>query len=199
MATIVRLLEMDEGKIIIDHVDIATVPRETLRQRLVSLPQDALILAGSVKLNVDPEGQCTDEAVSAALDRVGLGDLTQSRGIMADVTATSLSRGQQQQLALARALLKRQVSGSTILLLDEATSNLDANTDEVLQRILRDEFAECTRITVAHRIDTIMDSDMIIVMDSGHIVEVGPPGDLMDRKSGWFAELARAKGPGVSD
>ncbi|KAK2591920.1 hypothetical protein QQS21_010394 [Conoideocrella luteorostrata] len=194
VATIARLLEIDEGKIIIDNVDIATVPRETLRQRLVSLPQDPLILAGSVRLNVDPEAQCTDEAVSAALDRVGLGDLAQSRGIMADVTATSISRGQQQQLALARALLKRQISGSTILLLDEATSNLDADTDAVLQRILREDFAECTRLTVAHRIDTIMDSDVIIVMDSGSIVEVGPPGDLMVKGSGWFAELAKTKG-----
>ncbi|OTB09170.1 hypothetical protein M426DRAFT_7187 [Hypoxylon sp. CI-4A] len=194
VATIARLLEIESGVISIDDTDIATVPRETIRQRLISLPQDPLILAGSVRLNVDPEGQATDEQVSAALNLVGLGDVVESRGgILADITANSLSRGQQQLLALARAVVKRQVCGSTILLLDEATSNVDADTDAILQRILRESFAGCTRITVAHRIDTIMDSDLIVVMDSGSIVEAGPPGDLMRKTDGWFAKLVQAK------
>ncbi|KAL3958373.1 hypothetical protein ACCO45_006535 [Purpureocillium lilacinum] len=113
VATLVRLLEMDSGSIFIDGVDIATVPRETIRERLVSLPQDPLVLNGSVRLNVDPEERSTEEAVATALHRVGLGDLAQSRGIMADITATSLSRGQQQLLALARAVVKKQACGST--------------------------------------------------------------------------------------
>lgn len=193
MATIVRLLEIDSGIILIDNIDIATVPRETIRQRLISLPQDPLILAGSVRLNVDPEERATDEEVSTGLDRVGLSDLVESRGgIVADITATSLSRGQQQLLALARAVVKKQVCGSTILLLDEATSNVDADTDAILQRILRESFAGCTKITVAHRIDTIMDSDVIVVMDSGSIVEVGAPGDLMNKEDGWFTKLVKA-------
>lgn len=198
MATIARLLELSSGKILIDNVDIATVPRETLRQRLVSIPQDALILAGSMRLNVDPEGRGSDEAVLAALDRVGLGGMARSRGIYSDITATSLSRGEQQQLALARALLKMQTFQCKILLLDEATSNLDADTDAIIQRILREDFAQCTRIAVAHRINTIMDSDVVIIMDSGSIVEAGAPGDLI-QKSGWFAELAKGKNRGTED
>ena len=193
MATLVRLLEMDSGSIFIDGVDIATVPRETIRERLVSLPQDSLVLNGSVRLNVDPEERSTEEAVATALDRVGLGDLAQSRGIMADITATSLSRGQQQLLALARAVVKKQACGSTILLLDEATSNVDAETDAVLQRVLREDFSGCTRVAVAHRIDTIMDSDVVVVMDSGRIVEVGAPADLLRNEEGWFSQLAKSK------
>ncbi|UNI23117.1 hypothetical protein JDV02_008955 [Purpureocillium takamizusanense] len=193
VATLVRLLEMDSGSIFIDGVDVATVPRETIRERLVSLPQDPLVLNGSVRLNVDPEERSTDEAVATALDRVGLGDFAQSRGIMADITATSLSRGEQQLLALARAVVKKQACGSTILLLDEATSNVDAETDAVLQRILREDFSGCTRVAVAHRIETIMDSDVIVVMDSGRIVEVGAPSDLLHKEDGWFAQLAGSK------
>ena len=193
MATLVRLLEMDSGSIVIDDVDIATVPRETIRERLVSLPQDPLVLNGSVRLNVDPEERSTEEAVATALDRVGLGDLAQSRGIMADITATSLSRGQQQLLALARAVVKKQACGSTILLLDEATSNVDAETDAVLQRVLREDFSGCTRVAVAHRIHTIMDSDVIVVMDSGRIVEVGSPAELLRNEEGWFSQLAKSK------
>jgi len=184
---------MDSGSIVIDDVDIATVPRETIRERLVSLPQDSLVLNGSVRLNVDPEERSTEEAVATALDRVGLGDLAQSRGIMADITATSLSRGQQQLLALARAVVKKQACGSTILLLDEATSNVDAETDAVLQRVLREDFSGCTRVAVAHRIDTIMDSDVVVVMDSGRIVEVGAPADLLRNEEGWFSQLAKSK------
>ena len=184
---------MDSGSIVIDDVDIATVPRETIRERLVSLPQDPLVLNGSVRLNVDPEERSTEEAVATALDRVGLGDLAQSRGIMADITATSLSRGQQQLLALARAVVKKQACGSTILLLDEATSNVDAETDAVLQRVLREDFSGCTRVAVAHRIDTIMDSDVVVVMDSGRIVEVGAPADLLRNEEGWFSQLTKSK------
>ncbi|PHH93023.1 hypothetical protein CDD83_2133 [Cordyceps sp. RAO-2017] len=190
VATIVRLLEIDSGSILIDGVDVATVPRDVIRERLVSLPQDPLVLAGSIRLNVDPEGRSTDEAVASALARVGLGFLAESRGVTADITAASLSRGQQQLLALARALVKKQLYGSTVLLLDEATSNVDADTDAVLQRVLRDDFAGCTRLAVAHRIDTIMDSDSVVVMDAGRVVEHGAPADLLAKQGGWFAELA---------
>ncbi|RDA86714.1 hypothetical protein CP532_4180 [Ophiocordyceps camponoti-leonardi (nom. inval.)] len=190
VATMVRLLELDSGSIVIDGVDLATVPREVIRERLVSLPQDPLVLAGSIRLNVDPESRSTDEAVASALTRVGLGFLAESRGIASDITATSLSRGQQQLLALARALVKKQIYGSTILLLDEATSNVDAETDAVLQRVLRQDFAGCSRLTVAHRVDTIMDSDVVVVMDASRIVEVGAPDELLAKPGGWFAGLA---------
>ncbi|PHH63516.1 hypothetical protein CDD81_5797 [Ophiocordyceps australis] len=193
LASLARLLEIDQGVIIFDGVDIATVPRETIRERLLILPQDPLILSGSVRLNVDPEGRSSDEAIKAALDRVGLWTLVESRGLDVDIANSSLSRGQQQLLALARAVVKKQACDSRILLLDEATSNVDADTDAVLQRVVREDFAGCTRVTVAHRIDTIMDSDVIVVMDGGSVVEIGIPAELKAKAGGWFAELIKAK------
>lgn len=180
---------MGSGSIVVDGVDLATAPRETTRERLVAIPQDPLVLAGTLRLNVDPTAAHTDAAVAEALERVGLrGVLPAGRGgLDADVAASSLSRGQQQLLALARALLR----GGRILLLDEPTSNVDGGTDAVMQRVLGEEFGDCTVLTVAHRLDTIVGSDVVAVMDGGRLVEVGAPAELLRKEGGWFAELAR--------
>lgn len=103
-----------------------------------------------------------------------------------------LSQGQQQLFSLARALLMRSSRGRVVLL-DEATSNVDAETDRLMQALVREEFREHTVITVAHRLETVMDSDVVLVMDGGRLVEAGPPGELVEREGGWFRGLARGK------
>ena len=109
-----------------------------------------------------------------------------------------LSKGQQQLLALARLLLKKQSGegGGKILLLDEATSNVDRETDRVLQRVIGEEFRGWTVLAVAHRVGTVVDADVVVVMEGGRVVEVGMPEELMRKEGGWFAGLLKASGRG---
>ncbi len=187
VATLLRLLEIDNGRITIDGVDISTIPRDIIRQRLVTLPQDPLILVGTVRFNSDPLGRATDEAIISALTDVGLWPALQERGgLDAEVTATSLSKGQQQLFALARAMLQN----AKVMLLDEPTSNIDPETDATIQRLLKERCAGCTVLTVAHRMDTILDSDIIVVLDEGKVTEFGSPQELLAR-NGRFAMLVR--------
>lgn len=169
---------------------------DTLRERLFVIPQESLTFSSTLRRNLDPQNTATDAALTTVLIRVGLHDLlAASRGLDAHVTATTLSAGQQQLLALARLLLKKGTGTKGkdrgVLLLDEATSHVDQAAETVLQRIVREEFAGFTVIAVAHRLNTILDSDVVIVMDAGRVVEVGPPGELIE-KGQWFAQLVRA-------
>ncbi|KAF3026419.1 hypothetical protein E8E14_010909 [Neopestalotiopsis sp. 37M] len=196
VSTLVRLLKVNIGTILIDNIDLATMSGDTLRERLFVIPQESLTLSSTLRRNLDPQNTATDADLTTALVRVGLHDLLAvSRGLDADVSATTLSAGQQQLLALARLLLKKGMGMERkdrgILLLDEATSHVDQEAERVLQRVVREEFAGFTVIAVAHRLNTILDSDVVIVMDAGMIVEVGPPRELIE-KGQWFAQLVQA-------
>ncbi|KAH8885459.1 putative ATP-binding cassette transporter [Thozetella sp. PMI_491] len=187
VATLLRLLEIDAGSVFIDNLDLASMPRDTIRERLVTLPQDPLILVGSVRFNVDPHGKAIDEAIVETLSDVGLWSALQERGgLDTDITSASLSKGQQQLLALARAMLDK----GKILLLDEPTSNIDPETDATIQRLLKEKCADCTVLTVAHRMDTILGSDVVLVLEAGRIVEFGAPQELL-QAGGQFAALVR--------
>lgn len=200
MGAILGLLDIQSGRIIIDDIDLSATSRDTTRERLLVLPQEPLILAGSVRFNVDPHGSSDDAAITPILERVRLRDLLigqhGARGLDTLLTTSSLSKGERQLLALARLLLRLKRhrhagAGGAVVLLDEPTSDLDAQTDAVVQRVLREELAGATTVTVAHRLATIMDSDLIVVMDAGRVVEVGEPGELLRREpSGWLARLA---------
>ncbi len=140
MGTLLRLLEIQNGSISVDGLDISTIPRDTIRERFVTLPQDPLILFGSARQNLDPLGIASDDAIIKVLELVGMWDqVLESRGgLDAEITASSLSRGQQLLLALARAILKMRTGGHRVLLLDEPTSSVDADTDEMVQRVIRE-------------------------------------------------------------
>jgi ABC-type multidrug transport system fused ATPase/permease subunit len=186
LSALLRILDLDSGTITIDGLDLQIIPREIIRSRLVTIPQDPFILSGSVRLNIDPTSSASDDLIITALTKVGLWSILSERGgLDAEMTANPLSQGQQQIFCLARAMLR---TGGKILVLDEATSNVDAETDQLMQRLIREEFAGYTIITVAHRLDTVLDSDRIVVLDSGTIVEVGSPSELLSRASA-FREL----------
>ncbi|KYK57921.1 hypothetical protein DCS_04934 [Drechmeria coniospora] len=196
IATLVRLLEINSGIVTIDGLDLATLPRNVVRERLVVVPQDAPVLVGTLRFNVDPNQAHNDAAIVHSLDRVGLWTYFRNDGgLDSEMRPGSLSHGQRQLLALARAMLKK----GKVLLLDEPTSSVDADMDALMQQIIREEFKECTVITVAHRINTIFPgSDMIIVMDEGSIVEAGPPEELLARQ-GRFAQLIESRpNPGMA-
>ncbi|EAW10759.1 ATP-binding cassette transporter [Aspergillus clavatus NRRL 1] len=187
------MIELHRGSIAVDGVDLRSISRKTVRTRLIAIPQDPFLLPGTVRFNAAPGGSdsvADDSHIIAALAKVGLWPHVQNcGGLDADIDALALSHGQQQLFCLARAMLRR----GTILVLDEATSNVDWATDELMQRVIRAEFADKTIITVAHRLRTILYSDVVVVLGDGQILEAGHPGELLAR-AGPFRELCGAQG-----
>ncbi|CAL5344078.1 unnamed protein product [Camellia sinensis] len=156
-----RLVEPAGGKIVIEEIDIFTLGLHDLRSRFGIIPQDPTLFNGTGRYNLDPLGQHTDQEKEAGLDSMGDG--------------SNSSMGQRQLFCLGRALLRR----SKILVLDEVTASIDNATDLILQRTIRIEFADCTVITVAHRIPTVMDSTMVLAISDGKLVEYDEPLKLM--------------------
>ncbi|CAN9446968.1 unnamed protein product [Alternaria alternata] len=190
-----RMVELSSGSITIDSVPLTRIPRQTIRSRLIGLPQDAYLLPGSVRLNADPLKESDDKAIMAALKDVQLWDTIVAKGdaekyghpLDVEVEDLHFSHGQRQLFCLARAMLKKDKS--TVVVMDEATSNLDAASDAHVQRLLRSRFPHHTLITVAHKLDTILDFDKVVVMNKGQLVEYGCPHKLLDRQGSWFKSL----------
>ena len=176
-----RLAEVESGNILIDNLSIDSVPRTTVRQRVVTVPQDPLLLPGTVRYNADPCSKHPDAAVITALDDVGLLTVIKSAegGLDASIDSLSLSRGQQQLFCLARALL----GDSRIVVLDEMTSSVDVETEERMMSLVAEKFADRTILAIAHHLHTIRDFDMIVVLDHGRVVETGSPDELLSRES----------------
>jgi ABC-type multidrug transport system fused ATPase/permease subunit len=186
-----RLVEASAGVIEIDGVDIRGLDLSELRARIAIIPQEPVLFRGSVRKNLDPFGLHDDARLWDALRRAEL-DAAVKRlplGLDTDVHegGSNFSVGQRQLLCLARAILKR----GRILLLDEATASVDVATDELIQRAIRAEFEGATVITIAHRLNTVMDCDRIMVLDGGRLVEFDRPSALQRRHGGAFAALVR--------
>lgn len=188
--TLFRILNTSNGRITVDGVDISTLPRQEVRRRIVGVPQHPFLLKGSVRLNINPyaDSSISDETIRAALRNVQVLDLVDKNGgLDADVDDLNLSVGQKQLFCLARAMVRP----GRVVVLDEATSSLDAKTEETIQRLIRRKFAGHTVLAVAHRLETIMDFDRVVVMDRGKVVEVGHPWELKDAEDSWFGRLWR--------
>ncbi|KAF1848738.1 P-loop containing nucleoside triphosphate hydrolase protein [Cucurbitaria berberidis CBS 394.84] len=200
-----RMIELSAGSITIDSLPLHRVPRQTIRSRLIGLPQDAYLLPGSVRLNADPLKQSHDKAIMQALKDVQLWDVIVAKGdveryahpLDVEVEDLHFSHGQRQLFCLARALLRREKA--SVVVLDEATSNLDHATDSHVQRLLRSKFPSHTLIAVAHKLDTVLDFDKVVVMNQGQLVEYGEPYKLLERQGSWFKslyeEVNRIEGP----
>ncbi|KAG9248121.1 P-loop containing nucleoside triphosphate hydrolase protein [Calycina marina] len=183
-----RLMEMVDGTITIDGVDISKIPRQVLRSRLVALPQEPFFWADTVRRNIDPNGEYSDVYLLATIERVQLRKVIETKGgLDAIMDSELLSQGQRQLLCLARAMLRN----STVLVLDEATSSVDVKTNEVIQRIIREEFKDYTIIAVAHQLNTIVDFDKVAVLDAGRLIEFDAPMKLL-RQQSMFRELWEA-------
>ncbi|XP_053667657.1 ATP-binding cassette sub-family C member 4-like [Anopheles marshallii] len=185
-----------EGDILIDGTDTANVPLETLRSHISIIPQDPVLFSGTLRRNLDPFETYADEALWRALELVELRELASESsaglGLQAYVAAggQNFSVGQRQLLCLARAILR----GNRILVLDEATANVDPDTDRLIQRTIREQFVNCTVLTIAHRLNTIMDYDRVLVMSEGTSVEFGRPVELLERTDGAFRSIVLATG-----
>lgn len=183
-----RIIDTQEGRIRVDGVDISTLPRKDIRRCIVGVPQHAFLLRGSVRTNINPTGDASDEDINLALRCVGVMDMiSRNGGLDSDADNLHLSAGQKQLFCLARALLRP----SRVVVLDEATSSIDARTEEAIQRLIRRKFAAHTVVAVAHRLETIMDFDRVVVMDRGRVVEMGKPWELKASEKSWFKDLWR--------
>ncbi|XP_063922484.1 multidrug resistance-associated protein 1 isoform X3 [Zophobas morio] len=189
-----RIIEAAEGEILIDGVNIAGLGLHTLRSRLTIIPQDAVLFSGSLRMNLDPFDKHTDEEVWTALEHAHLKSFVKglTAGLYHEVSegGENLSVGQRQLICLSRALLRK----TKVLVLDEATAAVDLETDDLIQRTIRSEFKDCTVLTIAHRLNTIMDSDRVIVLDQGKIVEFDSPPNLLKQHQSVFHSMCKDAG-----
>ncbi|XP_054797747.1 ABC transporter C family member 3-like [Prosopis cineraria] len=187
--TLFRLIEPTYGRILIDGIGIASIGLHDLRSRLSIIPQDPTMFQGTVRSNLDPLEEYTDEQIWEALDMCQLGDEVRKKEGKLDSIVTengeNWSMGQRQLVCLGRILLKR----SKILVLDEATASVDTATDNIIQQTLKHHFSECTVITIAHRITSILDSGMVLVLNQGLIEEYDSPKRLLKNKYSSLAQL----------
>uniref|UniRef100_A0A2K6UXV0 Multidrug resistance-associated protein 1 n=1 Tax=Saimiri boliviensis boliviensis TaxID=39432 RepID=A0A2K6UXV0_SAIBB len=188
-----RINESAEGEIIIDDINIAKIGLHNLRFRITIIPQDPVLFSGSLRMNLDPFSQYSDEEVWTSLELAHLKDFVSALPDKLDHECTeggeNLSVGQRQLVCLARALLRK----TKILVLDEATAAVDLETDDLIQSTIRTQFEGCTVLTIAHRLNTIMDYTRVIVLDKGEIREYGAPSDLLQQR-GLFYSMAKDAG-----
>ena len=175
-----RMIETTSGSIMIDGIDISTIPRSTLRERILCVPQSPEMFPGTIRENLDPFNKHSDENITSVLQRVGLWPVIEARGGLEADASTPLSAGEQQVFALAYALLRRAGLGGDggILVLDEFSASVDIETERSIMKIVETEFSSWTVVSVAHRLETIKDYDLVLVMDSGRVVEMGRPDGL---------------------
>jgi ATP-binding cassette subfamily C (CFTR/MRP) protein 4 len=197
--TLFRLLESEEGTISIDGVDISKVGLHRLRTKISVIPQSPTLFSGcSVRENLDLFGIHSDDAIQKALKDAHMGEAMESlpKGFHSMVSegGSNFSVGQRQLLCLARAILSK----NKLLVLDEATASVDRRTDQMLHDSLHDSFAGATILAVAHRLDTVIDHDYILVLGSGKLLEFGAPADLI-RSGGAFSKMVEDTGDTMSE
>lgn len=183
-----RMVELKAGRILLDGVDSQLVGLEELRSRLAIIPQDPFLFSGSIRENLDPQGKRTDAELHEVLEQCHLRDaVTQMGGLDSELgeRGKSLSVGQRQLVCLARALLTQ----AKVLCIDEATASVDQKTDQLLQQTIRQRFADKTVLTIAHRLNTILDSDRVLVMQAGRVVELDSPAYLSKKDGSLFQRL----------
>ncbi|XP_030687367.1 ATP-binding cassette sub-family C member 8 isoform X3 [Globicephala melas] len=187
-----RMVDMFEGRIIIDGIDIAKLPLHTLRSRLSIILQDPVLFSGTIRFNLDPEKKCSDSTLWEALEIAQLKLVVKALpgGLDAIITegGENFSQGQRQLFCLARAFVRK----TSIFIMDEATASIDMATENILQKVVMTAFADRTVVTIAHRVHTILSADLVIVLKRGAILEFDKPEKLLSQKDSVFASFVRA-------
>ncbi|CAE7837175.1 ABCC9, partial [Symbiodinium sp. KB8] len=191
ISALFRLADVQEGTITIDGVDINQLHLRELRSRLAIIPQEPTLFSGTLLQNLDPFNQYSDQEIMNILDHVALGEAVRKAegGLETHVSegGENWSTGQRQLICMARALLRR----CKIVVLDEATAGCDVETDAILQvmPLFLVEFKDCTVLTIAHRLHTIIDSDRILVLERGRVAEFDSPSNLLNTPDSLFKRL----------
>ncbi|XP_077294803.1 putative multidrug resistance-associated protein lethal(2)03659 [Arctopsyche grandis] len=188
-----------EGTIDIDGVDTGEIGLHDLRSKLSIIPQEPVLFSGTMRKNLDPFDEYSDEILWEALEEVELKDAVTdlAGGLNSKMSegGSNFSVGQRQLVCLARALIRK----NRVLVLDEATANVDPQTDGLIQTTIRNKFADCTVLTIAHRLHTVMDSDKVLVMDAGTAVEFDHPHILLQNEDGVFRSMVNQTGKTMSE
>lgn len=184
-----RLYEIN-GQIIIDDQDINDLNVKYLRTNLSIIPQAPVLFTGTLRSNLDPNDEYTDEILWKALEAVNIRNIINDLNTKIEEGGSNYSIGQKQLLCLARALLKK----NKILILDEATANVDTKTDALIQKTIAQQFTEFTIITIAHRLDTVMNYDKILVLDKGCLIEYDTTKNLLKDRNSRFYGMAKSAG-----
>ncbi|XP_036376335.1 ATP-binding cassette sub-family C member 9 isoform X2 [Megalops cyprinoides] len=186
-----NMVDMFEGKIVIDGIDICKLPLQTLRSRLSIILQDPILFSGSIRFNLDPERKCTDEGLWEALEIAQLKNMVKALpgGLDAMVTegGENFSVGQRQLFCLARAFVRK----SSILIMDEATASIDMATENILQKVVMTAFADRTVVTIAHLVSSITEAEQVLVFSSGILVECDSALNLLAQEDSLFSVLVR--------
>ncbi|KAK3096260.1 hypothetical protein FSP39_025059 [Pinctada imbricata] len=181
-----RLVELESGYIKIDGIDLSTIGLEDLRSKLAIIPQDPILFIGTIRYNLDPFNYHTDEELWKALEKCHIKDMVASLDGKLDTAVVengeNFSVGERQLMCLARALLRH----SKILMLDEATAAIDTETDSLVQTTIKETFQDCTMLIIAHRLNTVLNCNRILVMEDGKVVEYGSPANLMSNPKSKF-------------
>ena len=192
MVALFRFCGLRQGKIQIDGIDISKVRLARLRGLLCIIPQDPVMFSSTLRFNLDPFHEYKDDDLWTVLRKVSLFEFVSTLpNKLEEVVAEggeNLSVGQRQLVCIARALLRRP----KILVMDEATASIDNETDALIQTMVREEFKHATVLTIAHRLNTIMDSDRVLVLDSGNVIEYDKPENLLNKSGGTFRGMVEA-------
>jgi len=193
--SLLRMVEATEGRIIIDGIDISTIGLEDLRRNITMISQDVALFSGTVRSNLDPFGHYSNVECLDVLRRCHLTALLERRykttPNILDIPIDrggSLSAGERQLMALARAILRR----TSVIIMDEATSQIDVKLDEEIQRTIREELQGTIVLTVAHRLNTVLDYDRVLVLGEGKVIEFDTPASLLKKQGGVFRTMCRA-------
>ncbi|KAG5872834.1 hypothetical protein JTB14_020338 [Gonioctena quinquepunctata] len=189
ISTLFRLYDT-EGSIVIDGMETKNLALVFLRTNIAIIPQDPILFSGTIRSNIDPTDRYSDDIIWKAIEKVNIKRLISNLQDKISENGSNYSSGQRQLICLARAL----VSQSKIIVLDEATANMDPETCGSLQSTIAQNFAQCTVLTIAHRLNTVVDSDRVMVVDQGQIVEFDDPHILLENKNGVFYNMGKHSG-----
>ena len=194
-----RLNKCEENsKIMIDDIDICRLDLKLYRSTISVIPQNPVLFSGSVRFNLDPFESCTDDQIWVALEKAHISDYIHSLQGQLDYeieeNGENFSSGQKQLLCIARTLLRKK----KVVVLDEATSSVDTHTDSLIQKTIREEFGDgkSTMLIIAHRLNTIIDADKVVVMNDGNIEEFDSPNLLLQNKNSVFSKMMSAESIG---
>jgi len=185
--SLLRIIEPQSGKVYIDGVDIAEMGLDDLRTKITIIPQDPLLYKGTVRSNLDLLEEYSDLQVWKALEKVCLKQKFQEVGLNSEIKegGENLSAGEKQLMCIGRAILKK----NKIILIDEATSSIDSVTEEAILASIRENFKDCTVITIAHRLKTIIESDRVLYLANGEVLEYDTPNALLENEHSNFYKL----------